>query len=477
MDEERDEPRRNDGQRALDDARLALRERVKELTCLYDVSSILADATREIVARLQAVVERVPQGWLHAERASARLTVDDREFASSGWGAPRHVLSAAVRVDGADVGLLEVAYDERVEARDAPPFLPEERLLIVELAHRVGKLIEHEWSREPTRSLEEMLVECPSARADPKPEARGPEGLIGASPVMQDVYGAIARAAQADATILVHGESGTGKELVARAIHYESPRSTAPFVPVNCAAIPESLVESELFGYVRGAFSGATHARAGFFQSAQGGTIFLDEVGEMSLAVQAKLLRVLEHREFRMVGSDRTVRADVRIVAATNKDIAALVSTNRFRADLYFRLNVLSIELPPLRERGDDVFALLAHFQEKWGPAAGGRRLRFSARAQRALRGYDWPGNVRELENLVHRLALMARDDLVDVADLPGPMQFAPPRAGADCRPLAEVEREHIQSVLRSVGGNRSRAARILGIDRKTLRKRLGDGA
>jgi DNA-binding NtrC family response regulator len=292
---------------------------------------------------------------------------------------------------------------------------------------------------------------------------------------MRAVQRAIRKASQTDATILVLGESGTGKELVARAIHYQSRRSTEPFVAVNCAAIPESLVESELFGYVQGAFTGATHARAGFFQTAGKGTIFLDEVGEMGLAVQAKLLRVLERQEIRMVGSDRTVRADARIVAATNQDIAALVRANRFRADLYFRLNVLSVELPPLRERGADLSLLLEHFQRKWGPEAGGHALRFSERALRALQGYDWPGNVRELENLVHRLAVMVDGGFVDVPDLPGPMRFAPPRPGADLRPLAEVEREHVAGVLRALGGNVSRAARVLGIDRKTLRKKLGD--
>lgn len=200
----------------------------------------------------------------------------------------------------------------------------------------------------------------------------------------------------------------------------------------------------------------------------------MDEIGEMNPAVQAKLLRVLENNEIRMVGSDRTVQADARIVAATNKDVASLVKANRFRTDLFFRLNVLSIELPPLRERGDDLQVLLEHFRQKWGPDSGLPPLSFSDRALRALRGYDWPGNVRELENLVQRLAVMVDGGFVDVSDLPGPMRFPSRRSTPELGSLAEVELRHVREVLQSVGGNRSEAARILGIDRKTLRKKLG---
>ncbi len=291
---------------------------------------------------------------------------------------------------------------------------------------------------------------------------------------MQAVYRAIAKACETDATVLIHGESGTGKELVARAIHYGGARSGAQFVPVNCAAIPESLVESELFGYVKGAFTGANTTRAGFFQTAEGGTIFLDEVSEMNTAVQAKLLRVLQNQEVRMVGSDRTRATDVRILAATNQDLADLVEAGRFRADLFFRLHVLTIDLPPLRERGGDVNLLIAHFVNRWTRQAHGEPLAFSERALRALESYDWPGNVRELDNLIQRLTIMAEDRYVDIDDLPGPMQFQPDRAtSGSLRTLQEVELDHVQRVLDAVEGNRSRAARILGIDRKTLRKKL----
>jgi len=453
--------------------RHALRERVKELSCLYDVSAFLSDGGRASVRRLQAVVDRLPAGWQYPEKAAARLTVDDESYESARWAPSPNGLRAEIHVDGAAVGALEVVYSDAKSESAGVAFLEEERLLIVELARRVGEFLQQEWGRERTRSLEERLEETPEPRFT-RETGTGPQGLIGASEAMQDVYRAIEKVAQTDATILIYGESGTGKELVARAIHYGSARSTEPFVPVNCAAIPESLVESELFGYVKGAFTGASHARAGFFQTAQGGTIFLDEIGEMAPAAQAKLLRVLENNEIRMVGSDRTVRADARIVAATNKEVASLVKANRFRADLFFRLNVLSIELPPLRERGDDLQLLLEHFRQKWGPGSGRPPLSFSDRALRALRGYDWPGNVRELENLVQRLAIMVDGGFVDVSDLPGLMRFPSRRPTPELCSLAEFERRHVRSVLHSVGGNRSEAARILGIDRKTLRKKLG---
>ncbi len=467
----------HDADRPLESVQHALRERVKELTCLYDVSALLTRAGEPAAGKLQAVVERLPAGWQHPDLAAARLSLADDVHTSARWAQARNGLRAAVQVEGRDVGQLEVVYTDDVPATGGEPFLAEERLLIDEIARRVGTFLENERHRR-TESLDEALA----APLERNPAGDGPQGLIGASEPMQRVYRAIEKAAQTDATILIWGESGTGKELVARAIHYASARSTEPFVPVNCAAIPESLVESELFGYVKGAFTGATHARAGFFQTAAGGTIFLDEIGEMMPSMQAKLLRVLENNEIRMLGSDRTLHADTRIVAATNQDVAALVRAKRFRADLYFRLNVLSIELPPLRERGADLDVLLRHFGDKWGREARGQALEFSDGALRALRDYDWPGNVRELENLVHRWAVMLESGFVDVEDLPGPLRSAPVRSPGkgspdERRSLAEVERQHVHAVLRSVAGNRSEAARILGIDRKTLRKKLGSTA
>jgi len=282
------------------------------------------------------------------------------------------------------------------------------------------------------------------------------------------------------ATILISGESGTGKELVARAIHYRSPRAASPFVAVNCGGIPQELLESELFGHLKGAFTGATETRAGFFQTADGGTIFLDEISEMSLLMQVKLLRVLQDREVRMVGSTRAKTIDVRILAATNKDLAGLVEKGGFREDLFYRINVITIALPPLRSREDDVLLLTHHFIRKFSKEYGKSARQISERALQVLKDYPWPGNVRELENIIQRLVVMTDGDIIDVPDLPPLMRFSALRGVGLRRTLADAEAEYIQSVLASVGGNRSRAAEILDIDRKTLRKRLAhpaDGA
>jgi len=273
--------------------------------------------------------------------------------------------------------------------------------------------------------------------------------------------------------VLISGESGTGKELAARAIHYTSQRASAPFVPVNCGSVPENLLESELFGHIKGAFTGANESRAGFFQTADGGSIFLDEIGDTALPMQAKLLRVLQDGELCMVGSDRPRRVDVRILAASNKDLRALVKKETFREDLFFRLNVINITMPPLRERGDDVLLLASHFAKKFAGELGEAIPRLSDEVLRVLRSYQWPGNVRELENLIQRLVVMTDGDVIKVPDLPSMMRFSvASEAGLD-RTLAEVEAEHIRNVLASTGGNKVRAAEILGIDRKTLRQRL----
>jgi two-component system response regulator HydG len=301
-----------------------------------------------------------------------------------------------------------------------------------------------------------------------------PYGLLGESSPMREVFRAISKAASTSATVLITGESGTGKELVARAIHYSSPRSSSAFVPVNCGGIPEGLLESELFGYVKGAFTGADESRAGFFQAADGGTIFLDEISETSLGMQVKLLRVLQDREVYMVGAKRGRRVDVRVLASTNKLLSDLVGKGLFREDLYYRLNVITIELPPLRDRGDDVLLLCHHFARKYATESGRPAPRFTDAALHVLReGYHWPGNVRELENLIHRLVVMTESDCIDVPDLPVSLRFSALREPDLTRPLAVVEAEYIRNVLASVGDNKTRAAAVLRIDRKTLREKL----
>jgi DNA-binding NtrC family response regulator len=299
------------------------------------------------------------------------------------------------------------------------------------------------------------------------------EGIIGESKAMQRVFDAIRKAAATRVNVLITGESGTGKELVARAIHYSSPRAAAPFVPVNCGGIPEGLLESELFGHVKGSFTGATDTRVGFFQTADGGTIFLDEISETTPGMQVKLLRVLEDQMIYMIGSRRSQKVDVRVLAATNKHVLGLIENGTFREDLYYRLNVITIDIPPLRDRADDIISLTHHFAEKHAADMGAEKPRFSERALQALRAYPWPGNVRELENTVHRMMVMTESPSIDAPDLPAAMRFSALRgAGAD-RTLAQVETDHIRNVLASTDGNKTRAAQILGIDRKTLREKL----
>ncbi|MEQ8222705.1 MAG: sigma-54 dependent transcriptional regulator [Candidatus Eremiobacterota bacterium] len=298
-------------------------------------------------------------------------------------------------------------------------------------------------------------------------------GIIGQSAPMKKIFGDIEKVASIPSTVLISGESGTGKELVARAIHYTGSRSSAPFVPVNCGAIPENLLESELFGHVKGAFTGAIETKAGFFQTADGGTILFDEVSETSLSMQIKLLRVLQDKEICMVGSQTHKKIDVRVIAATNKDLHSLVTKGTFREDLFFRLNVITIDLPPLRERGDDIVLLIYHFAEKFSRELGKPVPKFSDKAIQILKSYHWPGNVRELQNVINRLVVLTEGDMIEVSDLPSLMRFSALKVTDFSRPLEDVELEYISNVLSAVGGNKSHAAEILRIDRKTLRDKL----
>jgi len=322
------------------------------------------------------------------------------------------------------------------------------------------------------RVLEKLRARRMTERR-PAPSDFSRYGLIGASKVIRRVFQDVEKAAATSATVLITGESGTGKELVARAVHYAGARASAPFVPVNCGAVPGELLESELFGHVKGAFTGAVETRAGFFQTADGGSIFLDEISDTSLAMQAKLLRVLQDKEFYMVGSRRPQRADVRVMAATNKDLLSLVDKKSFREDLYYRLAVITIDIPPLRDRGDDILRLTNAFVKKYAAELGKPEPRLSDKVINVFLEYNWPGNVRELENVIQRLLAMTAKNVIDVADLPSLMRHRAVREVNLTRTLAEMEVEYLQNVLASVGGNKTEAAKILGINRKTLAKKL----
>ncbi len=304
--------------------------------------------------------------------------------------------------------------------------------------------------------------------------------LMGDSSAMQKVHETIARVAETDATILITGESGTGKELVARALHKRSKRGEGPFIAINCAAMPESLLESELFGHVRGAFTDAKGAKKGLFLDASGGTLFLDEIGEMPQGMQAKLLRALEERTVRAVGASTETPFDARIIAATNRDLESLVEAGRFREDLYYRINVVHLALPPLRARGGDVLALAQQFITRYAEPMGKKVRGFSSAVGERLLAYAWPGNVRELQNCVERALALARFDEVTVEDLPPKVRDYKPsfvvvatEDPTDLVTMEEVERRYIDRVMEAVGQNKTQAAKVLGFDRTTLYRKL----
>ncbi|HPC02935.1 MAG TPA: sigma-54 dependent transcriptional regulator [Syntrophales bacterium] len=304
--------------------------------------------------------------------------------------------------------------------------------------------------------------------------------MIGESPPMRDLYGRLSRIADSEATVLVTGESGTGKELAARVLHDRSRRREGPFVAVNCAALPEMLLESELFGHTRGAFTDARSARKGLFLEAEGGTLLLDEIGDFPFNLQAKLLRVLEGRTLRPVGGDRETPFDVRVIATTNRDLESAVEEGRFREDLFFRINVIPIELPPLRERGTDVLLLAQHFIGMFSARSGRSVTGLSETAAAKMLEYGWPGNVRELRNAVERAVALTRYERLAVEDLPEKIRnyrstniVIDGTSPAGLVALEEMERRYILHVLDAVGGNKSVAARVLGLDRKTLYRKL----
>jgi two-component system response regulator AtoC len=330
--------------------------------------------------------------------------------------------------------------------------------------------------RELPRTLEDAIANRRAGRELAHTRAVGHEltGILAESGAMRAVMRLIDRAAQCDTPVLLVGESGTGKELLARALHKQSPRAQGPFLAVNCSAIPETLLESELFGHRRGAFTDARDDQRGLFQSAQRGTIMLDEIGDMAPALQGKLLRVLQEKEVHPLGAPAPVPTDVRIVTATHRDLAALVAEARFREDLFYRINVIEVRVPPLRERPGDLGRLVRHLLDKHGTKIGKPDCTVSDEVMAVLRRHTWPGNVRELENVIERALVLGAGPLISVEDLPDTLNDRPSHSGrAGGRRLADVEREHIVHTLHAVSGNKAAAARVLGLNRKTLYRKL----
>jgi len=311
-------------------------------------------------------------------------------------------------------------------------------------------------------------------------ESRRYDELLGASPAMKEVYDLLERVGESESTVLVSGESGTGKELVARALHRRSKRSAGPFVAINCAAMPEQLLESELFGHTKGAFTDARIARPGLFVQAKGGTIFLDEIGDMPVGLQPKLLRALQERTVRPVGGDTETPIDVRVVAASNRDLETAIEERKFREDLYYRINVIHVELPPLRARGADVLLLANHYLQHFAAQSQKDVRSLDPEAAEKLSAYAWPGNVRELANCMERAVALTRNESIGVADLPEKIRayrtshvLIAATDPSELVPMEEVEKRYILRVLEAVGGNKTLAAQVLGLDRKTLYRKL----
>ena len=366
------------------------------------------------------------------------------------------LLTAFGTVEEAVKAMKDGAYDFLTK-----PFRREQLIKLVDKALERRDLIEQ------NRALKKQLDDI---------RAKGQ--MIGASPSFRRMLTLVEQIADSSATILIQGESGTGKELVARTIHERSARRNGPFVAVNCAALPETLLESELFGYEKGAFTGAAGRKEGRFELANGGTLFLDEVADLSLITQPKILRVLQEGEFERLGGTRSLQVDVRIVAATNQDLSEMVKEKRFREDLYYRLNVITVRVPPLRERHEDIRVLAQHYLRVYA-AKNGRKLEgFSNEALERLESYAWPGNVRELENLIERTVLLARKDRIDAEDLPEEVAGVkrPPRDAIlelVGTPLDEIEQRLLDETLRITGGNKTQAAKLLGIDVRTVARKL----
>jgi DNA-binding NtrC family response regulator len=360
------------------------------------------------------------------------------------------------------------AFDEGARDYIRKPFK------LAELATRVQRALEFEETSRQRDNLQKLVK-----------RSANPENIIGTSPKMDEVYNLIRKVADTDSTILIEGESGTGKELVARALHYNSSRQHQPFVAINCSALPENLLESELFGHKKGAFTGAVADKAGLFEEAEKGTIFLDEVNSMAPQLQVKLLRVLQERQLRRVGDTKTIPINVRVLGATNESLLEKVREGKFREDLYYRLAVIPIELPPLRERTDDIPLLVSHFLKKNSDQASGEHKKIDQKAVEILQSYRWPGNVRELENAIERACALCEDGHVRIADLPPQVvrqaNHDPVEPTGGDLPIGrtlddfvrEQERRYIDETIKFNSGNREKAAKMLGISMATLYRKI----
>jgi Nif-specific regulatory protein len=407
-----------------------------------------------------AVIPRISDEPLFLDKTRARKNIDWEDIS---------FLCVPIKIGNEVIGTLSV--DKLFSDEES---LKDDVRLFSVIASMISQAVK---IRQQAQEEREKLLEENIRLQEELKHRYHPTNIIGNSNKMQEVYDLIRQVADSDTTVLLRGESGTGKELVAHAIHYASARSHKPFIRVNCAALPETIIESELFGHEKGAFTGALHERKGRFELAHGGTLFLDEIGDLSMMTQIKLLRVLQEREFERVGGVETIKTDVRIIAATNRNLEELIAENRYREDLYYRLNVFPIHIPPLRERKTDILLLADHFIEKYSRADGRNIRRISTPAIDMLMAYHWPGNVRELENCIQRAVVMSNDDVIHGHHLPPTLQTAEASgttiSGTLDESLESVERELLNEALKSSRGNMAKAARLLGITERRMGLRV----
>ena len=473
--------KRKQAEEVLQKKTIDIGERVKELNCLHGISELVEKLDNSLAEILQEVVDLIPPSWQFPDITSSRLVFDDQEFKTKKFRESKWKQAAKIIVHGKPLGILEVFYLERKREEQEGPFLKEERNLLNSIAERLGKIIARIQSEENLRKAHQQLRQFTDQLKNQNIYLQNEINLthnigkiISKNKEFLKVLSMAEKVATSQTTVLITGETGTGKELIARIVHDLSDRKDTPLIKVNCAVLPANLIESELFGHEKGAFTGAISCRKGRFELADNTTIFLDEIGDLPLDLQSKLLRVLQEGEFERLGGTKTIKVNVRVLAATNKNLKKLSAEGKFRSDLFYRLAVFPIECPPLRDRKDDIPLLVNHFIEIFNTKVGKKIEIIPQHVLNSLQEYHWPGNIRELENIIERAVILSSGNQLELGNwLSKDTQST---AKSSIPSLDDVQKEHILHVLRLTNGKvsgESGAAKILNMSRSTLLGRM----